>query len=102
MDEKAKNLATVEMKLKDNEQDLERLREKERDLLDTNRQMSESLVKIQNEKCIFQALVKTFLPLLSSLPPPTPPNQRELYLNFTLELISLAKWLRTGNGNLTQ
>lgn len=56
----AKRLAEAEERLQDNDQDLECLHEREKDLLSTNKEMSENLVKLQNENCLLKSMVNKF------------------------------------------
>lgn len=58
LEEVSKSLFEVEEMLKERGQDLENLREKENDFLAINKEMSESLVKLQNENCLLISTVK--------------------------------------------
>lgn len=57
------------LKLQDNEQDLQQLHEKEKELLSFNKEMSESIVELQNQICLLKSKVsfktycyETYLP----------------------------------------
>lgn len=44
-------------KVQDNEQDLQQLHAKEKELLSFNKEMSESIVELQNQICLLQSKV---------------------------------------------
>lgn len=47
-------------KLQDNEQDLQQLHKRERELLSINKEISESIVALQNEICLLKSEVSEF------------------------------------------